>query len=233
MPNHCENTMTIKGETTEVLRFLADIKSINNEGEPILSIKSLVPMLDALEGTQSPTPLSPEPHPNWKVMLDDGKMTQEWYDHLVTDTVLKYEAGQKALAQTGYSNWYEWANQNWGTKWGDYDTELTVSPSNILDGKQDAVEIYYQTAWSPFSNGFLVKISEIYPTLTFSVSYSETGMGYVGYIVVNDGDVVFDESEEPSPSEDYDLNDDDGYEKFYDSFTDALDKMKERAKEII
>jgi hypothetical protein len=164
-------------------------------------------------------------------MLDDGKMTQEWYDHLVKDTVEKYEAGQKSLAETGYSNWYDWANSNWGTKWGDYDTEITNAPIGSAT-PSGQLEFYYQTAWSPFSNGFLVKISEMYPHLVFRVSYSETGMGYVGHIVVTNGWVLFDECEEPSPSGDI-LDDDDGYEKFYNFFEDALDKMKERAEQII
>jgi hypothetical protein len=164
-------------------------------------------------------------------MLDDGKMTQEWYDHLVKDTVEKYEAGQKSLAETGYSNWYDWANSNWGTKWGDYDTEITNAPIGTAT-PIGQLEIFYNTAWSPFSNGFLVKISEMYPTLTFSVAYSEMGMGYVGYVVVMDGDVMFDECEEPAPSGDI-LDDDDGYEQFYNFFDDALVKIKERAEQIV
>ena len=232
MPNHCDNNMYVKGDNAMLSRFWNDIQSADKDGNRIVKIASLVPMPDALEGTQSPTPSSPEPHPNWKVMLDDGKMTQEWYDHLVKDTVEKYEAGQKAIAETGYSNWYDWANSNWGTKWGDYDTALTNAPIGSATPSGE-LEFFYQTAWSPFSNGFLKKISEMYPTLTFSVAYSELGMGYVGYVVVMDGDVMFDESEEPSPSGDIDLDDDEGYEKFYDSFTDALDAMKERAKEIV
>jgi hypothetical protein len=59
------------------------------------------------------------------------------------------------------------------------------------------------------------------------------GMGYVGYVVVMDGDVMFDESEEPSPSGDIDLDDDDGYEQFHNFFDDALVRMKERAEEIV
>jgi hypothetical protein len=43
---------------------------------------------------------------------------------------------------------------------------------------------------------------------------------------------LFDECEEPSPSGDI-LDDDDGYEQFYNFFDDALVKIKERAEQII
>ncbi len=41
----------------------------------------------------------------------------------------------------GVDNWYDWRNRYWGTKWGDYDQDVT------LDG--ETVQIIFQSAWSP------------------------------------------------------------------------------------
>lgn len=38
-------------------------------------------------------------------------------------------AAMRAIVETGYSNWYPWAIDNWGTKWGAYSfEELSADP---------------------------------------------------------------------------------------------------------
>jgi hypothetical protein len=39
-------------------------------------------------------------------------------------------------------NWYDWANENWGTKWGTYDVEAVA-----LGGDSSPVLIKFQSAW--------------------------------------------------------------------------------------
>ena len=61
MPNHCENNMYVKGDNAMLSRFWNDIQTTDKDGNRLVKIASLVPMPDALDGTQSPTPTSPEP----------------------------------------------------------------------------------------------------------------------------------------------------------------------------
>lgn len=42
------------------------------------------------------------------------------------------------------ADWYEWANEHWGTKWGTYDMEAID-----LGGDGSPVAIKFQSAWGP------------------------------------------------------------------------------------
>ena len=46
--------------------------------------------------------------------------------------------------QFGTSNWYDWANSHWGTKWGTYDQEAFP-----LGGDGGPIAIKFQSAWEP------------------------------------------------------------------------------------
>lgn len=47
-------------------------------------------------------------------------------------------------ATSNEQNWYNWALENWGTKWGTY-----RSKAFALDGDGSPVIIKFQSAWSP------------------------------------------------------------------------------------
>lgn len=233
MPNHCTNNLTIQGDRDEIVRFWNDVQSIDDEGKPMVRLVSLLPMPDALEGTESPTPTSPEPHPNWINLLNNGEITQKWHDELVSNNIQRYENGQKAYKETGYHNWYEWADQKWGTKWGDYDTYLT---SDALEDTLSSgeIQIVYTTAWCPLSESFYETISSKYPTLVFRISYTEEGANFVGHMVVCDGDVLYAECVEPEVVP-YDKNEDmdEYYEKHDEAVTEALDRLIEDGEKVI
>ncbi|MEM7326139.1 MAG: hypothetical protein AAF531_23830 [Actinomycetota bacterium] len=61
--------------------------------------------------------------------------------------------------------WYEWANRNWGTKWGDCQTVIT----NVSD---DRVAISTRFAWAP-GWGLLRRLSGIAPALRFSMEWDD------------------------------------------------------------
>ena len=75
-------------------------------------------------------------------------------------------------------NWYDWALENWGSKWGDYDTDLELFDDQITG--------YYTSAWGPCNEG-IVKLSKLFPELTFSVKYHEPGMAFMGGQVCQNG----------------------------------------------
>lgn len=185
IPNWCNNDIRITGDTAELKRFA---EAVTVEDEFVLT--RLHPMPEVLEGTTSPAPGSPEPHPNWINLLNDpdNSMDQEEYDKLAQHQIDRYEAGQVAKEATGYTSWYDWCGDNWGTKWGDCETQLHVA--------DDYISGHFQTAWGPLAASFWTAVSAQFPTLMFVVSYREEGMCFEGALSAVGGAVVFDESRE-------------------------------------
>lgn len=224
MPNHCQNNLTVTGDSEQLQRFIQAItKEPDKDGN--ISIKQLVPMPEALEGTQSPTPESPEPNPHWAVSLAEGKITQEWHDELCEKQRTRYEAGVKAKAETGYSNWLDWTHDNWGTKWGDYDDYVEIHG----DG---SVEIGYMTAWGPFDEKFWHKVSAMFPGLEFLIVYDEPGMCFAGSEKFVNGKTVYSEYINDTTqiiSMPEDPNDED-WQDYFDAKSNLMDQLFERAE---
>ena len=82
--------------------------------------------------------------------------------------------------QFGFADWYEWAVNNWGTKWD-------ISSDDGEPTKQDlnSITISFSTAWSP-PVGFYDKMTKLgFDVVAF---YLEEGMGFVGKYTNEDGD---------------------------------------------
>ena len=91
------------------------------------------------------------------------------------------------IAKYGTDNWYDWALNNWGTKWGAYDaTEWDVTEGE--NGNATA-SISYNTAWSP-ATAFYINASEKFPTLAFDTQYADEGGGFVCETSYENGEVT-------------------------------------------
>ena len=84
-------------------------------GESPLDISNFLPQPEELEGTISPKP-------------GDADFDPE------RDADLK--------ARFGASDWWNWRMDNWGTKWGTFDSLVEVDSEQVLSYQ-------YMTAWSP------------------------------------------------------------------------------------
>ena len=69
------------------------------------------------------------------------------------------------------ANWYQWANNNWGTKW-----DVEVHNSMIED---DYVELSFDSAWGP-PIAWVEIVARKYPKLKFSLKYDEPGLCFMG-----------------------------------------------------
>ena len=116
------------------------------------------------------------------------------------------EKAQKAIDATGFRDWYEWANSdtNWGTKWGDCDTDLYYDDEQING--------YYTTAWSPLSVAFWEEASRQFKSLRIVIGYREEGMNYEGAYAFYGGECYYDRSQEGS--------------LLYQEAVESLDKIK-------
>jgi len=94
---------------------------------------------------------------------------------------------KQLLEKYGAEDWYDWANNNWGTKWGFCDVQwiedkpIKTDEQNLYD-----IKMYYQTAWSP-GDDCLEEIFQELNNLSFFLTYEEPGMGFAGTLFVRNG----------------------------------------------
>jgi Ferredoxin-like domain in Api92-like protein len=89
-----------------------------------------------------------------------------------------------AKAQTGYSNWYDWAMAKLGSKWGCYDSVLVSKTSKQL-------KYNFNSAWSPITP-VIQHLSTLFPENTFDMKYYECGSGFKGHVLFQNGEALID-----------------------------------------
>ena len=145
MPNHVFNTIEVEEKYISKLESLISVNEDGYDGGGLF--QSVQPMPESLDISS----------PQFKEKdIKDGD-----------DNEAKY----------GYRDWYSWrtANENWGTKWGDY------------EGYYDNGVYQFQTAWSPPSLVFLHRLAQIIPD--FLITYEEE-QGWGGYYEFKNGSMV-------------------------------------------
>ncbi len=236
MPNWCENQLTVYGPTDDVQAFydaIHDGETENRYGkmETVLDITGkLKPMPKVLEGTRSPVPTGEfdEEGQFTKLVEDDSNTfwTPELYEERKKEHYDLIEKAEKAKAETGFYNWYDWANYHYGTKWGSCEVQWTGGDN--VDGDNSTRFFTYDTAWGPLMDTFWVPVSEMFPTLTFTIYYEEHGMCFHGVDAYKDGDVIGSESDDlPQPPEDATQEES---ERFYDgeNYYELIEIQKEK-----
>jgi hypothetical protein len=118
---------------------------------------------------------------------------------------------------------YNWCIRNWGTKWGDCETEILVN-------ENDNLFLTYQTAWSPALEG-LQRISTMFPTLVFRTDWTEEGNQSIGAASFENGSTcVYEVGYNDLPSwEDFETED--GVD--YQAYVDAIDIVRQGAIERV
>ena len=76
-----------------------------------------------------------------------------------------------------HPNWYEWALENWGTKW-----DLAA---HLIREKDNELFYEFDSAWSPPIK-WLENIGTMFPKLTFELEYREGGMCFQGFATAKD-----------------------------------------------
>ena len=187
MPNLCGNNLWMRFPTPEEAEaFVVTVES----GEGLA--RTFMPMPEVLEGTRSPTPQGEfDPDGRFQAFVDDPaneRWTPEHYEEEKAEHDRLVEKSKQAFAETTFHNWYDWANGCWGTKWGDYDLQISAYAS--------VVEASYTTAWGPMSDYFFETLSEKFPTAQILMDYEEPGMGFQGAASFFNGQCVFSESQQ-------------------------------------
>ena len=196
MPNWCQNDIRIYGPKTHLKKLMKDMEAVSPDAdaddEPEVRLINLLPMPEVLVGTRSPSPTG-EFDPDGELLklvldTDNENWTPEAYSKRKAEHDELVAKSAKAKAETGYDNWYDWANEIWGTKWGDCETHIVINDEYISG--------YYDTAWGPLSADFWIKVSQEYPKLRFAIGYAEEGMNFRGADTYHDGEILFSQEDE-------------------------------------
>ena len=78
-------------------------------------------------------------------------------------------------------DWWNWRNDNWGTKWNlvpHHDGDLTAYN---IDAGEDSISMSFDTAWEP-PNGIYNAIVDRYPSLDINWFYREDGVQMSGWL---------------------------------------------------
>ena len=154
MPNWCTNRVNVysenKKDLQKVFDIFADEKSVF--GKVI-------------------------PEPDWKKIPVDGEYPKE--------VEMKNPNGEVFAVVSEWSNgrqddrWYDWRNQNWGTKWdvaGNVDIEKEEWEDEI-----ESFEANFETAWAP-PEGVCMRLRQLFPDVHISWFYDEPGNECAGYL---------------------------------------------------
>ena len=92
-----------------------------------------------------------------------------------TQTQDEKEQAMLNKAKYGYTDWYEWKCEEWGTKWD-------ACESHIDHNDIDYFAVSFETAWSP-PTAWINNIMQDFPDLCFTLEYEETGMCFGGRLL--------------------------------------------------
>lgn len=169
MPNYVRNRITYEGNRADIDRML---KAVQEDGIGIGSIdfNKVLPMPESLNiesGSRTEDGLK-EYRRYVEAKKRNADLSEfESYRH---DYPSQWELGKTAyenLEKYGYTTWYEWCWDVWGTKW----PAMEQNPSAAADDS-----FQFETAWS-FPEGIVRELSGQYPKLTFTAQWADEDLG--------------------------------------------------------
>lgn len=138
MPNWTDNKVVIRGTAENVKRFMDDITTLeaNPDDTPdeVYDLTSVNPVPDIYKNMHS------------GARDIDGVKCTEWFEDDEGVRPLLDITRQEIIDKYGYANGIDWQYGNWGTKWGDCDTEVQ---SQTYTDTHGTVDMTFGSAWSP------------------------------------------------------------------------------------
>ena len=166
MPNHWSNRVTFYSEdTTAILKIYNAFENGTNPKTEQTVFGTFIP-----EPDWKNTPLAESDQYQYSFSSKRGEIGE-----------CPVESGEQfnglEFKSTGIQDdrWYDWRNQNWGTKWDAYSME--IEESDMPHG----FEVEFETAWCP-PEEVCNAIREQYDDLSISWFYDEPGCEIAGYL---------------------------------------------------
>ncbi len=201
MPNHVTTRCIVTGPQPEIARFRELIFRFH-DGDQILDFNEVIPMplairdseaspkweqaaelllirSDTLSNSRGLSPINVE-----RIRADVGLPEPAPMSYVAAAYLEKHPdeeaAGKRRLlniAETGYSDWYDWSCANWGTKWNSYFFGTDESGHGRLC-------FHFDTAWS-FPTPIFEKLATMFPTLRFECACYDECWNFAGFGAFN------------------------------------------------
>jgi hypothetical protein len=168
MQNHVYHHFAMSNLTDKQKEILKKIKS-NHHG----LCGYYIPMPEDLKDTQSPANVVSESE--YERIMEENKKIDRSKPFVYEPKPITKIIQDRLIQLYGHDNWYDWANERWGTKWGCYD--------NDIDGETYTCT----TAWSPMHNFIVDIFAQDFPNFTW---HWEEEQGYGSTYVVEHGILV-------------------------------------------
>lgn len=180
MPNHVTNRLMLLGADADVARFLNDLKS-PTEDKVLVDFNQIRPMPQELRGTLSGSndilpdegyaeaiELRKAAHEAWAAewVARTGRPREEFRQSC--DLPVSKSMARDYVARFGAYNWYDWARDNWGTKWGGYNSRYDEALPNV---------VWYDTAWSTGVLSLLREMSQRHPLVGIVHDWADEDTG--------------------------------------------------------
>lgn len=165
MPNHVTNIVKFIGDADAIAKMRKEIYTRDEERQRDnhIDFDTFAPMPAELRGTRSPVKVVTEAElAEWLIEKEANKDKPFMYEDSRPITAKEQS---ELFRKYGADNWYDWAINNWGTKWGAYDS------MEESDGS-----IRFDTAWATPYKALLI-LSQKYPDITIDVTFADEDFG--------------------------------------------------------
>ena len=193
MPNHVTNYIKLVGDANRIAELKERIKN-DKYGLGTIDFNKIIPMPESLHiGSSTRTIKAMEAYRSFvnqygkilgmatgNLILDASDLpipleAESAYLETQSEFVREnWELGKTAFKNVklyGYPTWYEWANDNWNTKWNAYGYEEGGNYNGLDD------ELWFQTAWAA-PHPILLKLTKDYPDIRFIHEWADEDIGF-------------------------------------------------------
>ena len=175
MPNNVTNRLEINADNEKLQEIMNFLKGEPDEvGTPCyIDFNKIIPMPKELKieasssgdnGSQYILAMERKPY-NTPEDLESIKWIENLPEERRKQAIQLGELYLSNQKQYGYSTWYEWSINTWGTKWNAYNQKF--EEPNIL---------WFDTAWNSVTS-LIGKLSEKFPNVEFSYAYAHEYLG--------------------------------------------------------
>jgi hypothetical protein len=168
MPNHVQHHFAMSNLTDKQKEILQKISS-NHHG----LCGYYVPMPNDFINTQSPANVVSEAE--YKRIMEENKKIDRTQPFFYEPKPITKKMQDRLIKLYGYDNWYDWANDIWGTKWGCYDNHIDGQTYNCT------------TAWSPMRDEIVELFALDFPSFIW---HWEEEQGYGRTVIFENGEFV-------------------------------------------
>lgn len=186
MPNHIQNRLQFLGENSEVEKVLSAIKGKFDDGQEMqIDFDKIKPCPKGMDidsdGWLMPLDNRYSSHEPMKGHMDKIRKFIVDNPDRKEETMKNFLQGITNYLEHGFSTWYTWNIEHWGTKWNAYQQG---------DKRNTSDTIYFQTAWSSPVN-LIGELSEKFPNVIFKLAYSDEDSGCnCGKYTISKGEAI-------------------------------------------